>query len=98
MDITKEKTSQEIRHKSQFPNCSLVWMFHSRNITNRINRLSESSLASLVYNDSKNVSFRDLLLKNKSVHNKKLQLLAMEYLMFHLTKPKVDICLIFYIK
>ena len=36
--------------ESQFSYCSLVWMFHSRTLNNRINNLHERALR-LVYND-----------------------------------------------
>ena len=36
--------------ESQFSYCSLVWMFHSRTLNNRINRLHEKALR-LVYKD-----------------------------------------------
>ena len=38
--------------ESQFGYCPLVWMFHSRKLNNRINRLHESGLR-LVYKDQK---------------------------------------------
>ena len=44
---------------SQFGYCPLVWMFHSRRINNRINRLHERSLR-LTYNDY-NSTFQELL-------------------------------------
>ena len=53
-------------------------MFHSRNIENKTNRLHERVLE-LVY-DSQNLSFRTLLLKDKSVsiHQKHFQLPGIE--------------------
>ena len=51
---------------SQFSYCPLVWMFHSRRINNRINRLHERSLR-LTYNDY-NSSFKDLLSKEVCKH------------------------------
>ena len=61
---------------SQFSYCPLVWMFHSRRINNRINRLHERSLR-LTYNDY-NSSFKNLLSKDKSVsiHERNLQVFA----------------------
>ena len=44
---------------SQFGYCPLVWMFHSRKLNHRINKLHERALR-LVYQDSKS-SFDDLL-------------------------------------
>ena len=61
---------------SQFGYCPLVWMFHSRRINNRINRLHQRSLR-LTYTDY-NSSFKDLLAKGKSVsiHERNLQVFA----------------------
>ena len=59
---------------SQFGYCPLVWMFHSRRINNRINRLHERSLR-LTYNDY-NSSFKDLLSKSVSIHERNLQVFA----------------------
>ena len=50
---------------SQFGYCPLVWMFHSRAINNRINKLHEMSLR-IVYKD-RNSTFEDLLEKDDSV-------------------------------
>ena len=51
---------------SQFLYCLLIWMFHNRNMKNRINRIHEKDLR-LVYDDSQDLFFSDLLLKDKSV-------------------------------
>ena len=61
---------------SQFGYCPLVWMFHSRRINNRINRLHERALR-LAHNDY-DASFQDLLIKDKSVtiHQRNLQVFA----------------------
>ena len=63
---------------SQSNYCPLVWMFHSRSINNKINRLHERVLR-IVYNDFKS-SFKNLLEKNGtvSIHIKNLQKLATE--------------------
>ena len=45
--------------ESQFDYCPVIWMFHSRLLNNRINRLHERALR-LVYKDS-NLSFEELL-------------------------------------
>ena len=45
--------------ESQFSYCPLVWMFHNRDLNNRINILHEKALR-LVYNDSM-LSFEQLL-------------------------------------
>ena len=64
--------------ESQFNYCPLVWMFHSRTMNNRINKLHERALK-LVYKNSE-LSFEELLeLDNsKTVHQKNLQRLAIE--------------------
>ena len=63
---------------SQFNYCPLTWMFHSRTMNNKINRLHERTLR-LVYNDE-NLSFQELLNLDNSVtvHQKNLQKLAVE--------------------
>ena len=54
-------------------------MFHSRKMEYRINSIHKRALK-LVYQDSPDLTFQELLAKNKSVsvHQKKLQLLATE--------------------
>ena len=54
-------------------------MFHSRNTKNRVNEIHERALR-LVYDDSPDLSFDELLIKDKSVsiHQINLQLLATE--------------------
>ena len=43
---------------SQFSNYALIWMFHNRNLNNKINRIHERALR-LVYQN--NLSFSELL-------------------------------------
>ena len=64
---------------SQFSYCPLVWMFHSRTLNNRINKIHEKALR-LVYKNETFLSFDDLLKRDKSVsiHQKNLQILATE--------------------
>ena len=50
---------------SQFAYCPLIWMFHSRQINHKINKLHERALR-IVYNDHFS-SFEELLSKDKSV-------------------------------
>ena len=63
----------------QFSNCSLVWMFHSKIMNNRIDKLHEKTFR-LVYKDEKGLSLDDLLKKGKSVsiHQRNLQILETE--------------------
>ena len=59
-------------------NCLVIWMFHSRALNNKINRLHERCLL-IIYND-KTSTFNELLEKDNSVsiHYKKIQALAIE--------------------
>ena len=63
---------------SQFGYCPLVWMFHSRNLNNRINKIHERSLR-IVYND-KISSFEELRNRDNSftIHERNIQALAIE--------------------
>ena len=63
---------------SQFGYCPLVWMFHSRKLNNRINKIHERSLR-IIYDDSK-LTFRELLDKDNSItiHERNIQILAIE--------------------
>ena len=62
---------------SQFSYCPLIWMFHSRNLNNKINRIHERALRLV---DQNNLSFSELLDLDNSVavHPKNLQVLVTE--------------------
>ena len=64
--------------ESQFSYCPLVWMFCSRALNNRINKLQERALRILYKDDIS--TFQQLLNKDKSVtiHIRNIQLLATE--------------------
>ena len=64
--------------ESQFGYCPLVWMFHSRTLNNRINRIHERALRT-VYKDP-SLTFQELLYRDNSVtiHHRNLQKLAIE--------------------
>ena len=64
--------------ESQFQYCRLVWMFHSRTLNNRINKIHERALR-LVYKDDE-YTFEQLLDKDNTVtiHHRNLQKLATE--------------------
>ena len=63
---------------SEFDYCPLVWMFHSRKLNSRVNKLHERALR-IVYQDYAS-SFTELLEKDNSttIHNRNIQLLATE--------------------
>ena len=63
---------------SQFQYCPLAWMFHSRKLNTKINKLHERALR-ITYRDQES-SFEDLLGYDNSVsvHQKNLQVLMIE--------------------
>ena len=76
--------------QSQFNYCSLTWMFHSRILSNKINKLHERVLR-LVY-QNENLTFQDLLELDNSatVHQKNLQKLSTE--MYKAKKTTSRLC------
>ena len=78
MSEEKRKLIMKAFFTSQFSYCPLVWMFHSRTLNNRINKLHERALR-IVYKDNDS-SFEELLKKDNSVtiHERNLQVLATE--------------------
>ena len=74
----KLRTLMKAFIESQFSYCPLVWMFHNRQLNNRINRLHERALR-LVYKNSQ-LSFEELLKKDNSfsIHHRNLQKLSTE--------------------
>ena len=79
MDINKRRMLMKAFVSSQFSYCPLIWMFHSRKMEHRINSIHKRALK-LVCQDSPDLTFQELLAKDKSVsvHQKNLQLLATE--------------------
>ena len=86
MDQDKRRLLMKAFVNSQFGFCPLVWMFHSRKLNSRINKLQERALR-IVYRDNIS-SYSELLEKDKSVtvHQRNLQVLATE-----IFKPKIGI-------
>ena len=78
MDIQKRRTLMKSFITSQFGYCPLIWMFHSRHLNNKINRLHERALR-ITYNDQSS-TYKELLSKDNSVsiHHRNLQTLATE--------------------
>ena len=78
MTLKQRKVIMNTFITSHFGYCPLVWMFHSRTLNNRINKIHEKALR-LVYNDSYS-SFEELLDKDKSftIHERNIQSLAIE--------------------
>ena len=78
MDLAKRKSLMKAFITSQFNYCPLIWMFHSRQLNNQINKIQERAFR-LVYKDNK-LTFDDLLKLDSSVtvHQRNLQILATE--------------------
>ena len=93
MDLKQRKTIINSFILSQFGYCPLVWMFHSRELNNRINRIHERSLR-LVYQDFES-SFENLLKMDESftIHERNIQSLCIElYKVAYGISPKIMIC------
>ena len=77
MDLNKRRNLMKAFITSQFSHCPLIWMFHSRSLNNKINRIHERALR-LVYQN--NLSFSELLDLDNSVavHQKNLQVFVTE--------------------
>ena len=78
MDIQKRRAIMKSFITTQFSYCTLVWMFHSRKLNNKINTIHERALR-IAYCD-KHSTFQQLLEKDNSVsiHHRNLQVLATE--------------------
>ena len=78
LTIEKRRLLMKAFIESQFNYCPLVWMFHSRKLHNKINKIHERSLR-IVYNDDSS-SFEELLSKDNSVsiHHRNIQSLPIE--------------------
>ena len=79
METNKRRMLMKAFIVSQFSYCPLIWMFHSKTMEHRINKIHEKALR-LVYDNSHDLSFEELLTKDKSVsiHQRNLQTLATE--------------------
>ena len=78
MDITKRKILINAFFNAQFSYCPLTWMFHSRKLNNKINKLHERCLQ-IVYNNNTS-TYEELLETDNfvSVHFRNVQALAIE--------------------
>ena len=79
MDTKKRRVIMNAFITSQFYYCPSVWMFHSRTLNNRINKIDEKALR-LPYKNETFSSFDDLVKRGKlvSIHQGNLQILATE--------------------
>ena len=78
MTFKQRKTIMQSFIFSQFGYCPLVWLFHSRKLNTRINKIHERALR-IVYQDRKS-TFKELLEKDESftVHERNIQTLGIE--------------------
>ena len=78
MNVDKKRMIMKTFKELQFECCPLVWLFHSRSLNSKINRMQERSLR-ITYND-KSSSFQNLLEKDNSVaiHHRNIKILATE--------------------
>ena len=83
MNESKKRILMNSFFWSQFSYYQLVWIFHSRTLNNKINRLYEKCLR-IVYNN-KNSTYENLLVRDRavSVHIRNRQILAMEMFKAH---------------
>ena len=78
MNVDKKRMIMKTFKELQFECCPLVWLFHSRSLNSKINRIQERSLR-ITYND-KSSSFQNLLEKGNPVtlHHRNIKILATE--------------------
>ena len=78
MDQSKLRTLMRAFITSQFQYCPLIWMFHSRQLNKKINKIQERALR-ITYQDAES-TYSELLEKDCAVtiHTKNLQLLMTE--------------------
>jgi hypothetical protein len=78
MDQSKLRTLMRAFITSQFQYCPLIWMFHSRQLNKKINKIQERALR-ITYKDTES-TFSELLQKDSAVtiHAKNLQILMTE--------------------
>ena len=78
MNVSKKRIIMKSFIESQFGYCPLIWMFHSRGLNNKINRIHERALR-ITYND-KSSSYGELLTKDRSVtiHDRNIRALTVE--------------------
>ena len=90
MDFIQRKIIMNSYILAQFGYCLLVWMFYSRGLNNRINKIHKRALR-IVYRDDKS-SFETLLEKDKSftIHERAIQKLCIElYKVAYGISPKI---------
>ena len=77
MKISQRKLISNVFIMSQFSHCPLIWMFHSRFMEYRTNRIHQRTLR-LIYPNQHQLTFNELLEKSRtvSIHQRNVQTLA----------------------
>ena len=75
MSFDKRRMVMKASIESQFNYCPLIWMFHSRTLNNKINRLHERALRIIVFR-------LQIIVLYASIHHKNIQSLAIEIYKF----------------
>ena len=90
MKISELKLIPNAFMMSQFSCCPLIWMFHSRAMEHRINRIHERTLR-LIYLSQHQLTFKEILEKTTtvSIHQRNLQTRATENKSKNKTSPQV---------
>ena len=65
MDIKQRRNIMKAFDESQFGYCPLIWIFHSRGLNSKINRIHERALR--ITHKDKSSTFQELLEKDNSV-------------------------------
>ena len=90
MDLKQRRNIMKAFVESQFGYCLLIWMFHSRGLNNKINRIHETALK--ITHKDKSSTFQELLEKDNSVsiHQGNVQKLPIEiYKVLHGFSPPI---------
>ena len=90
MELPKRRILFNAFFKSRFNYCPIIWMFHSRSLNNRINRLHGRCFR-IIYND-KISNFEELLHKHNSasIHHNNIHALVIEiYKVVNGTSPEI---------
>ena len=90
MDLKQRRNTIKAFVESKFGYCLLIWMFHSRGLNNKINRIREMTLRVTI--KDKSSTFQKLLEKDDSVsiHYRNVQKLAIEiYKILHGFSPPI---------
>ena len=90
MKISELKLISNAFMMSQFSCCPLIWMFHSRAMEHRINRIHERTLR-LIYLNQHQLTFKEILEETATVsmHQRNLQTRATENKSKNKTSPQV---------